>query len=116
MRNHWLSVYGSGSRYIHAGGAPPPPPPPGNALESLNFESGIEDWEQITSPNDTHDWTITSSGTPSNNTGPASASQGSSFAFLETSSCCANSSGDNARLRSPFVSGTNRAVTFDYHM
>ncbi|HAA22223.1 MAG TPA: hypothetical protein DCP28_26940, partial [Cytophagales bacterium] len=45
-----------------------------------------------------------------------SASQGSSFAFLETSSCCANSSGDNARLRSPFVSGTNRAVTFDYHM
>lgn len=82
--------------------------------ETLDFESGVEDWTQV-SGFDSHDWTIKSGSTPSNNTGPSSASQGSYYAFLETSSGSANSSGDNARLVSPSVSGA-KSLTFDYHM
>ena len=86
-------------------------------LESLDFENGVDNWIQV-SGSDTHDWTITSGGTPSNNTGPTSAQQGSQYAFIETSNAGggAFNSGNNARLNSPDISGSNRQLSFFYNM
>ena len=134
--NHWQNVFGNSSRYLHSNsttapscsdgiqngdetgvdcGGSCPTPCGGGTSTTLNFESGLGNWSQV-SGFDTHDWTIQSGGTPSNNTGPSSAQQGNQYAYLETSSCCANSSGDNARLVSPTISGTNRSLSFYYHM
>ena len=123
--NNFQNTYGNGTRYIYStgGGSSSSSSSSGssssgggsNVIESLNFENGVEDWTQV-SGFDTHDWTVESGGTPSSSTGPSGAQEGSQYAYIETSSCCANSSGDNARLVSPTLSGDNRNLSFYYHM
>jgi chitodextrinase len=79
------------------------------------FESGIGAWTQAA--NDDFNWTRTSGSTPSSNTGPASASQGSFYMFVESSS--PNYSNKTAYFNSPCynVAGTSAPVFgFKYHM
>ncbi|XP_065942368.1 MAM and LDL-receptor class A domain-containing protein 1 isoform X2 [Magallana gigas] len=63
---------------------------------------------------DDFDWTIKSGKTPSSNTGPKSAVQGSRYAYIETSG---RSQGQKASLVSKdmFENG-DRCLTFKYHM
>ncbi|WP_460218932.1 T9SS type A sorting domain-containing protein [Psychroserpens sp. MEBiC05023] len=50
---------------------------------SESFENTLGDWTQ--SSTDDMDWTIDANGTPSNDTGPSSASEGSYYIFVEAS-------------------------------
>jgi predicted phosphodiesterase len=92
-------------------GAPPPP----GVLTDADFESGFGEWVNVTG--DTHDWTRDSGGTPSSSTGPSTGANGSTwYVYLETSSGGANSSGNTAYLQGPDIGGSNRTLTFYYHM
>ncbi len=94
----------------------PTPTPIAGTSASVNFESGLNGWTQ--SSEDSHDWTINSGTTPSNNTGPSSAIEGSNYAYLETSSAGggAFNAGNNAILTSPKLQSDNYEVSFSYHM
>ena len=88
----------------------------GNVLASANFnDQSMGDFRQIS--NDSHNFTITSGGTPSNGTGPSNAAEGSHYIYLETSRGDANRQGNNAIIRSrqPF-SGSDLGIDFRYHM
>jgi len=78
-----------------------------------SFESGLGIWSQ--NSGDTHDWSRQSGGTPSNNTGPSGASDGSFYMFVEASNPNFNSI---SILESDFdfSTSTNPEITFDYHM
>lgn len=79
------------------------------------FESNFGAWTQ--GSGDDFNWTRGSGGTPSSNTGPSSASQGSQYVFMESSS--PNNSNDRAILVSPCfnLTGQNQATfSFKYHM
>jgi hypothetical protein len=85
-------------------------------LESEDFEAGMGNWTNVTG-DDTDEWYRDSGGTPSNSTGPSSGANGSTwYMFMETSSGYAYSSGDTAILEGPDIGGTNRELTFYYHM
>jgi len=82
-----------------------------------SFESSIGAWSQET--NDDIDWTRISGGTPSNNTGPAGASNGSFYMYVEASGNGTGYPDKRAILNSPCFDLSNvntAAVTFDYHM
>ncbi|MFD2542836.1 immunoglobulin-like domain-containing protein [Lacinutrix gracilariae] len=82
---------------------------------SEGFESSLGAWSQDSS--DDFDWTRTSGSTPSSNTGPSSASAGSQYIFMESSS--PNYSAKSAILNSPCfdLSGESQATfEFAYHM
>lgn len=97
--------------YSGGGSTPTPTPAPGGSvLSSADFESGLG-W----SNGGSEGFTRRSGSTPSSSTGPGSAAQGSYYAFMETSSGYAYSSGNDAHLTSPVVSGAS-SVTFRYHM
>lgn len=79
----------------------------------LTFESGFGDWTNGGSEG----FTRRSGSTPSSSTGPSSASGGSYYAYMETSSGYAYSSGNDAILTSPqFDLSSNTNLAFDYHM
>jgi len=101
--------------------APPPttttiPPPPGTF--ACSFESGSKPycglWEDA--KGDKFDWSRKSGKTPSSNTGPDKASDGSNYLFIEASS--PRQTNDNAILKTnqALQIGSAAFLRFDYHM
>ncbi|MEW7289315.1 M4 family metallopeptidase [Aquimarina sp. 2304DJ70-9] len=81
------------------------------------FENTLGAWSQSTT--DDIDWTIDASGTPSRNTGPSSATQGSYYLFVEASGSGTGYPDKQAVLESPCfdLSGLSSAsFSFSYHM
>ena len=79
------------------------------------FESGLGDWSQASG--DDFDWSRNSGGTPSNNTGPSSAAQGSWYMYTESSS--PNYSNKTATFNGPCFDLSNESsatFAFRYHM
>lgn len=80
-----------------------------------SFESGFGTWSQGSS--DDFDWSVSSGSTPSNNTGPSSAQDGTYYAYVESSS--PNYSNLSSILQGPCfdLSGqTSPIFSFQYHM
>ncbi len=81
------------------------------------FESGLGAWTQSTA--DDIDWTVDASGTPSNNTGPSSATEGSNYVFVEASGNGTGYPNKQAILNSPcfdLSSVSEATFSFSYHM
>ncbi len=79
------------------------------------FENTIGNWEQ--SQDDDFDWTTRSGSTPSSNTGPSEAAEGSYYVYMESSS--PNYSNKRAIITSPCFDFTNAEIAdlnFKYHM
>ncbi len=79
------------------------------------FENTIGNWTQ--NSNDDFDWTVRSGSTPSSNTGPSGAAEGTYYVYMESSS--PNYSNKRAILTSPcfdFSNVSNPQLTFKYHM
>jgi len=79
------------------------------------FENTLGAWSQSSA--DDFDWTVKSGSTPSSNTGPSSAAEGSYYVYMESSS--PNYSNKRAILTGPCfdLSGkTTATVSFKYHM
>ncbi|MGG5488302.1 GEVED domain-containing protein, partial [Gaetbulibacter sp. PBL-D1] len=79
------------------------------------FENTLGAWTQSTS--DDVDWTVDANGTPSSNTGPSSAFQGSYYVYVEASS--PNYPNQRAILNSPcfdLSSLSDATFSFKYHM
>jgi len=89
-----------------------------NSVTSFPYQEGFESatlWEQ--SSNDDFNWTVNSGGTPSSNTGPSSAFEGSDYFYIESSS--PNYSYKTAIIESPCFdlnSAEQASFTFNYHM
>ncbi|KGL62071.1 immunoglobulin-like domain-containing protein [Polaribacter sp. Hel1_85] len=84
---------------------------------SQGFENTLGSWSQ--SAADDIDWSVNSSGTPSSNTGPASANQGTYYIFVEASGSETGYPTKQAIINSPCfdLSGLSVAsFNFDYHM
>lgn len=82
---------------------------------SESFENTFGDWTQSSA--DDIDWTVNSNGTPSSNTGPSSATDGTFYVYVEASS--PNFPSIRAILNSPCfdLSGMSGAMfSFSYHM
>ncbi len=107
-------------------GDPPPPPPPVNCVNTINtydynegFEGSIGLWLQESA--DDGDWIRYSGATPSGNTGPSGASEGSEYIYIEASTNgTPGEIGVNATaiLESPCFDFTNAQTadfSFDYH-
>ncbi|CAM1344091.1 M36 family metallopeptidase [Tenacibaculum amylolyticum] len=83
---------------------------------SESFETNLGDWKNTTS-GDNIDFTRNSGGTPSNNTGPSAAADGSTYVYVEASG--GNHPNKRALLNSPcfnFTNLTSPTLTFKYHM
>ncbi|WP_452598301.1 reprolysin-like metallopeptidase, partial [Pontimicrobium sp. MEBiC01747] len=81
------------------------------------FETGLGAWTQSSA--DDIDWTIDASGTPSNNTGPSSATEGSNYIYVEASGNGTGYPNKSTILNSPCfdLSGLTEATfSFSYHM
>jgi hypothetical protein len=81
-----------------------------------SFESNFGDWVQANAADD-FNWARRSGGTPSSNTGPGSASAGSQYIFMESST--PNYSTKRAILYGPcfdLSSASQADVNFKYHM
>lgn len=81
------------------------------------FEGSIGDWSQSTT--DDLNWLVDASGTPSNNTGPSSAAQGTDYIYVEASGNGTGYPDKRAIITSPCfdLSGlTNPVFSFQYHM
>ena len=81
------------------------------------FESGIGAWTQ--SSVDDLNWTVDANGTPSNNTGPSSATQGSNYIFVEASGNGTGFPNKRAIITSPcfdLSSVSEATFSFKYHM
>ncbi len=84
---------------------------------SESFESGVGVWTQET--NDDLDWIVDSAGTPSNNTGPSAASDGTNYIYTEATGNGTGFPNKVALLTSPCIdlsSQPNAELNFDYHM
>ncbi|WP_420571380.1 S8 family serine peptidase [Kordia sp.] len=84
---------------------------------SEGFENTLGAWTQSTA--DDINWTVDASGTPSNNTGPSSATEGSYYIFVEASGNGTGYPNKQAILNSPCfdLSGETQATfAFSYHM
>lgn len=84
---------------------------------SQSFESGLGNWTQNTG--DDLDWSVDAGGTPSNNTGPSSAVDGSNYIYVEASGNGTGYPDKSAILTSPCfdLSGVSTAnFSFQYHM
>ncbi|WP_461587329.1 immunoglobulin-like domain-containing protein [Winogradskyella sp.] len=82
-----------------------------------SFEGSIGDWSQSSA--DDLNWTVDAAGTPSNNTGPSSASQGSDYIYVEASGNGTGYPNKRAIITSPCfdLNGlTTPSFDFDYHM
>ncbi len=98
-KTNYINILGSISSFPH----------------TIDFESGAGGITQLT--NDDFDWTVRSGSTPSNNTGPTSAYQGSNYFYMESSS--PNYPSKVAAFQSDCydLSSTNTAtMVFGYHM
>ncbi|HAP63005.1 MAG TPA: hypothetical protein DCR93_27075, partial [Cytophagales bacterium] len=112
----------SNGSVITIGQSAPPPPvecySTSGAVSGNNysesFESGLGAWKQ--SSCDDIDWTRDASGTPSNNTGPSSASAGSYYLYTEASSPNYPSKTASVYANFNLSSVSNPEMTFDYHM
>ncbi|MCL6220603.1 DUF6443 domain-containing protein [Zunongwangia pacifica] len=81
------------------------------AISSEDFESGLGGWQQISGDN--MNWTRRSGSTPSYDTGPTNAAQGSYYIYLEATSNIDN----RGLLISPFFNiPQNHDLHFNYHM
>ncbi|MEP4091316.1 reprolysin-like metallopeptidase [Reichenbachiella sp.] len=81
------------------------------------FESGLGAWTQSSA--DDIDWTVDASGTPSNNTGPSSATEGSNYLYVESSGNGTGFPNKVATINSPCIDLSAQSaatVTFSYHM
>jgi hypothetical protein len=81
------------------------------------FEGSIGDWSQ--SGADDLNWTVDANGTPSNNTGPSTAVQGSSYIFVEASGNNTGYPNKRAIITSPcydLSSQSSASISFNYHM
>ena len=81
------------------------------------FEGSIGDWSQ--SGADDLNWTVDANGTPSNNTGPSGAVQGSNYIFVEASGNNTGYPNKRAIITSPcydLSSQGNATFSFNYHM
>ncbi|MBT8246026.1 MAG: DUF5011 domain-containing protein [Winogradskyella sp.] len=81
------------------------------------FEGSIGDWSQSSA--DDINWTVDANGTPSNNTGPSSAVQGSSYIFVEASGNNTSYPNKRAIITSPcydLSSQSSATFSFGYHM
>lgn len=84
---------------------------------SEGFENSLGRWSQ--SSDDDLDWIIDSNGTPSENTGPSSATEGSDYIYVEASGNGTGYPDKQAILQSPcfdLTSLTEPAFNFQYHM
>mgnify|MGYP001794496856 FL=1 len=84
---------------------------------SQGFESGIGQWSQ--NSGDDLDWTVDANGTPSNNTGPGSATEGSNYIFVEASGNGTGYPNKAAIITSPcfdLTSASQASFSFAYHM
>ncbi|EDP97048.1 S8 family serine peptidase [Kordia algicida OT-1] len=84
---------------------------------SEGFENTLGAWTQSTA--DDINWTVDASGTPSSNTGPSSATEGSYYIFVEASGNGTGYPTKQAILNSPCfdLSGETQATfAFGYHM
>ncbi|MDY8136639.1 fibronectin type III domain-containing protein [Aquimarina sp. 2201CG5-10] len=82
-----------------------------------NFESGVGVWTQET--NDDLNWIVDSAGTPSNNTGPSAASDGTNYIYTEATGNGTGFPNKVALLTSPcidLINQPNPELKFDYHM
>jgi hypothetical protein len=83
------------------------------SLQHQSFESGLADWQLL--PADGFSWSIINTPTPSEGTGPAAASAGSSYIYTEAS----GNTNSIAELHSPAFTVDEIAlpfILFDYHM
>ncbi|OJJ19145.1 sheath polysaccharide-degrading enzyme [marine bacterium AO1-C] len=81
------------------------------------FESGIGAWTQNTG--DDLNWTVDANGTPSNNTGPGSATEGSNYIYVEASGNGTGYPNKSAIITSPcfdLSAVTQASFNFAYHM
>jgi hypothetical protein len=81
------------------------------------FEGSIGDWTQ--SSEDDLNWLVNSNGTPSNNTGPSAAIQGSNYLYVEASTEGTGFPNKRAILNSPCFDLSNATrvdLSFQYHM
>jgi hypothetical protein len=81
------------------------------------FESGIGVWTQSTA--DDINWTIAAGGTPSNGTGPSSATEGSDYLYIESTGNGVGFPNMTAILNSPCIELTSEVgatFSFSYHM
>lgn len=82
---------------------------------SQGFEGSIGDWTQDSG--DDLNWTVDANGTPSSNTGPSSAYEGTYYIYVEASS--PNYPSKTAIINSPcfdLTTETNATFNFAYHM
>ena len=80
------------------------------------FENTLGAWTQSSA--DDLDWTVDANGTPSNNTGPSSAIQGSSYVYVEASGNNTGFPTKQAILNSPcfdLSNQSNATFSFNYH-
>ncbi|WP_096085974.1 hypothetical protein [Agaribacterium haliotis] len=79
---------------------------------SQSFESGLANWRN----SGEYNMLRRSGSTPSSNTGPSTAQNGTYYMFLETSSGSAFDAGDTALLESPVFDASSASVSFAYSM
>ncbi|WP_452602834.1 M36 family metallopeptidase [Pontimicrobium sp. MEBiC06410] len=99
--------------------SPPPPITCDTTIASFPYSEGFENtlgsWSQDTG--DDFNWTLNTGGTPSNNTGPTGAFEGTYYVYVEASS--PNFGGKNTILNSPcfnLTGLTNPTANFHYQM
>lgn len=109
------------SSFVSGCSGPPPPASCSSTVSNFPYTEGFENtigaWSQDSS--DSIDWTVNSGGTPSDNTGPASANEGSFYIYVEASGEGAGFPNKTATLNSPCfnLAGVNQAeATFSYQM
>jgi len=92
-----------------------------NGISSFPYSEGFENtlgaWTQSSA--DDINWTIDASGTPSRNTGPSSATQGSNYIFVEASGNGTGYPNKRAIVESPCFDLSNASgasFKFNYHM
>ncbi len=86
-----------------------------NAPYSESFENTFGAWTNVSG--DDFDWSLRSGGTPSSNTGPSAANDGSYYIYTESSS--PNYSNKTAIIESPcfnLAGTTSPTLSFKYHM
>ncbi|MEL6811633.1 MAG: S8 family serine peptidase [Bacteroidota bacterium] len=84
---------------------------------SESFESTFGDWTQSSA--DDIDWTRTTGGTPSSNTGPAGADDGSTYIYVEASGNGTGYPNKRAILNSPcfdLSAASSATFNYSYHM
>lgn len=82
---------------------------------SQSYENTLGNWTQ--NSDDDFDWSLNSGGTPSSNTGPSAANDGTYYIYMESSA--PNNTMNNAKITSPcfdLTAVSNPAINFDYHL